>query len=48
MPEEINVDSDTETCSQEKNLIGSSSVNTDIEDWMDWYGLQPRIDEVTD
>ena len=36
------------TCWQENSLIDSSSVDTNIEDWMDWYGSQPHIDEVTD
>ena len=35
-------------CSQENNLIGYSSVDTNIEDWTDWYDSQPFIDEVTD
>ena len=39
---------DNKTCSQKKNLIGSSYVDTNIEDWTDWYGSQPHIDEVTD
>ena len=39
---------DTKTCRKENNLIGSFSVDTNIEDLMGWYGLQPHIDEVTD
>ena len=39
---------DNKTCRQENNLISSSFVDTHIEDWTDWYGSQPRIDEVTD
>ena len=31
-----------------KNIIGSSSLDKNIEEWTDWYGLQPRIDAVTD
>ena len=32
---------------QENNLIGYSSVDTNIEDWTYWYESQPCIDEVT-
>ena len=39
---------DNKTCSQENNLIVSSSLDTKIEDWTDWYGSQPHIGEVTD
>ena len=39
---------DNITCSQENNLKGSYSVDTNIEDWTYWYGSQPYIDEVTD
>ena len=35
-------------CSQENNLMGYSSVDTNIEDLTDWYDSQPCIDEVTD
>ena len=33
-------------CRQENNLIGSYSVDKNIEDWTNWYGLQPHIGEV--
>ena len=39
---------DNKTCRKNNNLIGSSSVDTNIEDRTDWCGSQPRIDEVTD
>ena len=35
---------DNKTCKQERNLIGYSFVDKNIEDWMDWYGLQPQTD----
>ena len=37
---------DNKTCRQENNLIGFSSVDTNIEDLTDRYGSQSRIDEV--
>ena len=39
---------DNKTCRKENNLIGPYSVDTNIEDWTDWYGSQPRIDELID
>ena len=39
---------DNKTCRQENNLIGSSSFDTNNEDWTDWYGSQPSIDSLTD
>ena len=39
---------DNKTCRHLKNLIVSSYVDTNIEDYTDWYDSQPRIDEVTD
>ena len=38
---------ENKTCRQENNLIGSSSVDINIEDFTDWYGWQPLIGEVT-
>ena len=34
-------------CRQENNWIGSSFVDTNIENWNDWYGWQPHIGEET-
>ena len=39
---------DNKTWRQENNLIGFSFVDTNIEDYTDWYGSQPRIYGVKD
>ena len=38
---------DNKNCRKESNLIGSSSIDKNVEDLIDFYGSQPRIDVVT-
>ena len=48
MPDAITIGIWKKRCRQGKSWIGSSFVDTNAEDWTDWYGWQPLIDVVTD
>ena len=39
---------ENKTLRQENNWIVCSSIDRNIKDWTDWYGLQPLLGEITD
>ena len=47
MPDAITIGRWNEACRQENNRTGSSFVDTNAEDWTDWYFWQPLIGEIT-